>query len=198
MTDTAAHRLDPIACGLIAAYAGCIWLANWLLFNVGTPGPGGIHTIPVWPGVAAPSGVLAAGATLTLRDAVQRRSGLAASFVAVLLGTTLTALVSPAAALASGTAFLVAELLDLGVYTRLRRRFAVAVFASNLVGSVVDSVLFLSLAFGATAAASLTIPSAVGKLEASVITLMLLGLLKLGAPARGQSMEVAPTGTPIQ
>jgi uncharacterized PurR-regulated membrane protein YhhQ (DUF165 family) len=51
--------------------------------------------------------------------------------------------------LASGTAFLLSELADLGVYTPLQRRgLVVAVVASSAVGLVVDSVIFLSLAFG--------------------------------------------------
>jgi uncharacterized PurR-regulated membrane protein YhhQ (DUF165 family) len=55
-------------------------------------------------------------------------------------------------ALASGVAFLVAETLDLFVYTPLQRRNLIgAVVASNIVGLVADSVFFLSLAFGSLA-----------------------------------------------
>jgi queuosine precursor transporter len=51
--------------------------------------------------------------------------------------------------IASAVAFLVSEFADLAVYTSLaRRRFVVAVLASGLVGLVVDSILFLWLAFG--------------------------------------------------
>ena len=50
---------------------------------------------------------------------------------------------------ASATAFLVSELLDFAVYTPLRERnWPLAVAASNAVGLVCDSVLFLWLAFG--------------------------------------------------
>ena len=49
----------------------------------------------------------------------------------------------------SGTAFLVSELADFAVYTPLRAKgWTRAVVASNLVGLTLDSVLFLSLAFG--------------------------------------------------
>ena len=49
----------------------------------------------------------------------------------------------------SGTAFLLSELADLGVYTPLqRRRLVLAVALSGAVGLVVDSVVFLYLAFG--------------------------------------------------
>jgi queuosine precursor transporter len=51
--------------------------------------------------------------------------------------------------LASAAAFLLSELADLAVYTPLaRRRLVAAVAASSLCGLVVDSVVFLWLAFG--------------------------------------------------
>ena len=51
--------------------------------------------------------------------------------------------------LASALAFLLSEFADMAVYTPLARRGLVAaVVASSAVGLVVDSVLFLSLAFG--------------------------------------------------
>ena len=51
--------------------------------------------------------------------------------------------------MASTAAFLVSELADFAVYTPLQARgLVLAVLASSLVGLVVDSVLFLWLAFG--------------------------------------------------
>ena len=51
--------------------------------------------------------------------------------------------------IASGVAFLVSEFADLAVYTPLaRRRLVAAVVASSMVGLVVDSIIFLWLAFG--------------------------------------------------
>jgi uncharacterized PurR-regulated membrane protein YhhQ (DUF165 family) len=50
---------------------------------------------------------------------------------------------------ASATAFLLSELADLAVYTPLaRRRLVAAVIASSCAGLVVDSIVFLWLAFG--------------------------------------------------
>jgi len=50
---------------------------------------------------------------------------------------------------ASATAFLLSELSDLFVYTPLQRRnFVLAVVLSSLIGLVVDSAVFLYLAFG--------------------------------------------------
>ena len=51
--------------------------------------------------------------------------------------------------LASAVAFLFSEFADLAVYTPLaRRRLVAAVVASSMVGLVVDSMVFLWLAFG--------------------------------------------------
>ena len=52
-------------------------------------------------------------------------------------------------AVASAAAFALSELLDFAIYTPLRERsWSIAVIASNIAGSVADSILFLTLAFG--------------------------------------------------
>ena len=101
----------------------------------------------------APSGVLMIGVALVLRDLVQRRLGLGFSAAAVLVGAVLSAaLAPPALVIASGVAFLLSEFADLAVYTPLaRRRLIAAVVASSMVGLVVDSIVFLWLAFGSLA-----------------------------------------------
>ena len=130
-------------------FIGSIFLANFLVRNVGICVPDGPCVIPVWPGILAPSGVLAIGLSFTLRDLVQRRLGVKYTFFGIAIGAAFSALLSPALALASGTAFLLSETLDLLVYTPLQRRNLVAaVFASNIVGIIVDSAIFLWLAFG--------------------------------------------------
>ena len=90
------------------------------------------------------------GLALVLRDLVQRRLGLGWSFAAIVAGTALSALLAPPALVfASAAAFLLSEMADLAVYTPLQRRGLVtAVAASSMVGLVVDSVVFLALAFG--------------------------------------------------
>ena len=135
----------------LAAFALCIPAANWLIGHVGTfCVPNGPCLIPVAPGITAPSGVLMIGLALVLRDLVQRRLGLAWALGAVLAGAALSAfLAPPALVLASAAAFLLSELADLAVYTPLaRRRLVLAVALSGLAGLVVDSVVFLWLAFG--------------------------------------------------
>lgn len=134
-----------------ALFCGCIPLANWLIGHVGTVCPQASPClIPVWPGLLAPSGVLAIGLALVLRDLVQRRLGLAWAVAAIAVGAVLSGLVSPPAlVVASVAAFVLSELADLAVYTPLQRRgLVLAVIASGVVGIAVDSVLFLSLAFG--------------------------------------------------
>jgi queuosine precursor transporter len=125
--------------------------ANWLIGNVGMVCvPGRPCLIPVAPAILAPSGVLMIGIALVLRDLVQRRLGIGVSALAVLAGAALSALLAPPSlVLASAVAFLLSEFADLAVYTPLaRRRLVAAVVASSLVGLVVDSMVFLWLAFG--------------------------------------------------
>ncbi len=135
----------------LAAFALCIPAANWLIGHVGTfCVPNGPCLVPVAPGVMAPSGVLMIGLALVLRDLVQRRLGLGWAFAAVLAGAALSALLAPPAlVIASAAAFLLSELADLAIYTPLARRGLLrAVALSGVAGLVVDSVVFLWLAFG--------------------------------------------------
>jgi len=129
----------------------CIPAANWLIGNAGTVCvPNGPCLIPVAPGLMAPSGVLMIGLALVLRDLVQRRLGLGFAFGAIVAGTALSAFIAPPSlVIASAAAFLISETADLAVYTPLQRRgLVLAVIASSLVGLVVDSIVFLWLAFG--------------------------------------------------
>jgi uncharacterized PurR-regulated membrane protein YhhQ (DUF165 family) len=62
----------------------------------------------------------------------------------------ISAALAPAAlVIASAAAFLLSEFADFAVYTPLaRRRLVLAVLTSSSVGLVVDSIVFLWLAFG--------------------------------------------------
>ena len=132
----------------LLVYCASIVAANWMIRNVGVVAlPDGTHLVPVGFGLLAPSGSYAAGVTFVARDVVQRSAGSGWALRAVLAGTVLSVLVEPRLALASGVAFLFSELADFAVYTPLQRRhFVLAVLASGVVGSVVDSVLFLGIA----------------------------------------------------
>lgn len=126
-------------------------LGNWVVTNVGLVcDPEGPCLIPVWPGVWSPSAVMLAGLALVLRDAVQNLLGNRWTIVSILAGAALSALLSePAVVIGSTAAFLFSELADFAVYTPMRHRLpSTAVIVSGLVGSVVDSMIFLTLAFG--------------------------------------------------
>lgn len=148
-TATSRQRLEGFL--FLAAFGLCIPAANWLIGHAGTVCvPQGPCLIPVAPGLMAPSGVLMIGLALVLRDLVQRRLGVLWAVAAILAGAALSALLAPPAlVLASAAAFLISEFADLAVYTPLQRnRFMAAVIASSLVGLLVDSAVFLYLAFG--------------------------------------------------
>lgn len=124
----------------VLAYLVSIIAANWLTSRYGF--------VPVWPGVHALAGTYAAGAALLARDLVQDTAGRRAVLAAIVAGAALSWWLStPQLALASGAAFLIAETADMTVYTPLRRRgWARAVLASNAVGAVIDTAVFLWLA----------------------------------------------------
>lgn len=174
-----------------------IWLANWLLTHWGTVRCGdGPWLIPVWPGeftpsgnpVYAPSGVLAIGIGFTLRDLVQRRLGVKVVVVAVVVGALLSAALDTSLALASGMALLIAEMLDLFVYTPLQRRSLIgAVVASNIVGIVVDSVVFLTIAFGSLA---LLEGQIIGKALMTLVAIPFVYAIRMWDQKRG----LTPTG----
>ena len=124
---------------------------NWAVTHVGLVcEPNGPCLIPVWPGVMSPSAVLLAGLALVLRDAVQNLLGNVWTLVAIAAGAFISALLAePSVVLGSTVAFLFSELADFAVYTPMRGRHpSAAVILSGLVGSMVDSAIFLSLAFG--------------------------------------------------
>jgi uncharacterized PurR-regulated membrane protein YhhQ (DUF165 family) len=135
----------------LALFCLTIPAANWMIGHVGTAcladGP---CVLPVAPGIMAPSGVTMVGAALVLRDLVQRRLGAAFGLGAIVVGAAISAALAPAAlVLASTVAFLFSEFADFAVYTPLaRRRLVLAVLASSLAGLIVDSLVFLWLAFG--------------------------------------------------
>jgi len=80
--------------------------------------------------------------------------GFAAGLVCSLIGTQIEGAFGPLVtwriALASAVAFLAAQMIDLAVFSRLRARpWWRAPLVSSLIGSVVDTALFFTLAFSA-------------------------------------------------
>lgn len=150
-----------IALPAAVAYVGTVVAANWAISHVGTPPqfPGAPHTIPVGFGYAAPSGVMFVALALVLRDLVQwgmgRRSATrpTAVQVGVMLGLIAAAaglsylVADPAVAAASAAAFGLSELADFALFTWVAPRWARAVLIGGLAGAIVDSAVFLWVAF---------------------------------------------------
>jgi uncharacterized PurR-regulated membrane protein YhhQ (DUF165 family) len=176
------QQRSVVGMAAFVVFLACVPLANWLILHVGTVCvPNGPCLVPVAPGVMAPSGVLTVGVALVLRDVVQRCLGLRFGLIAIAAGTALSALVAPASlVIASGTAFALSELADFAVYTPLqRRRLLLAVVASSLAGLVVDSIVFLSLAFGSL---DFLAGQIIGKAWAVLIAIPLVRLVRRVAP----------------
>ena len=138
--------------GLAAAalFVGTVWAANYAVAHWGFTSVGF--------GLMAPAGVWFAGIAFTLRDVVHRELGRLAVIVAILLGAALSLAIEAndkipggvtSIAIASAIAFLISEFADLSVYEPIREKgWLPAVVASNVVGLVIDSFLFVYLAFG--------------------------------------------------
>ncbi len=137
---------------LAAFYVGLVILANWLASAY-------LVHVPFTP-YLAPAGVFCIGAVLVIRDWLQQLAGLWASLLLVYLAGLLSYLAGIAfgwtdlqkIAIASVVAFSVSETVEALVFTPLRRRsLSAGVLASGIVGSALDSWIFLSLAFGSLA-----------------------------------------------
>lgn len=129
-----------------AAYIGGIILANYVTVRYGL--------VPVGFGLMATAGTFFAGIALALRDVGQDIIGRKGIAALILVGCAISYFVAaPFIAIASATAFLVSEFLDMAAYSPLRKRtiagsrkWAIAVAVSGLLGAVVDSFVFLHLA----------------------------------------------------
>jgi len=151
--------------------------ANWLIQNFGmVEFPNGPHTIPVGFGYRAPSGVIMIGLALVARDLVQRNAGKRAAIIAIVLGTGLSYFVAPQLAFASAVAFFIGEIADFAIYTPLaNRNLAVAVLLSGIAGAIIDSLLFLQIAFGST---QYWIGNTIGKIWMSLAAFIVLLIIQ--------------------
>jgi len=130
----------PIKTAAAAGFIATILAANFVTTQYGM--------VPVGFGLVATAGTYFAGLAFILRDLVQDQAGRLWVSALIVVGAALSFAVSaPAIALASGVAFLLSEAADFAVYTPLRKRgYIKAAVASNIVGAVVDTVLFLTIA----------------------------------------------------
>ena len=103
----------------------------------------------------------------------------------LLFSTNFADLISVRIAIGSGTAFLVAQLLDVQIFDQLRKKkWFIAPITSSFIGSTVDTFLFFSISFYATGIPWVTLPLAdlAVKIFVALIKLipfrLLLGTLK--------------------
>ena len=92
----------------------------------------------------------------------------------LLFSTNFADLISIRSAIGSGTAFLVAQLLDVQIFDNLRKKkWYIAPFTSSVTGSTVDTFLFFSISFYATGVPWFTL--SLGDLAVKIlITLIML------------------------
>ncbi len=108
-------------------------------------------------------GALSYPVTFLITDLANRRYGkntarqivyigfLLGIFLTLFFSTNFSDLISIRIAIGSGIAFLIAQLLDVQIFDKLRKRiWFVAPFFSSLVGSFIDTFLFFSIAFYGT------------------------------------------------
>lgn len=128
--------------GLAAAavFIATVVVANWLTSNYGL--------IPVGFGLVTTAGTYAAGVAFIARDTTQDGLGKVATLAVIAAAAGLSYVVAdPFIATASVCAFALSELADFAVYTPLRRRgYVRAAVASNVVGALVDTLVFLHVA----------------------------------------------------
>ena len=104
----------------------------------------------------------------------------------ILFSTNFTDLISIRIAIGSGLAFLIAQLLDVQIFDRLRKKkWYVAPLTSSLIGSTVDTFLFFSVAFYGTGVPWVTLSFGDLTIKVFVALIMLipfrllLGVLKM-------------------
>ena len=69
----------------------------------------------------------------------------------IFFSTNFTDIISIRIAIGSGTAFIIAQLLDVQIFDKFRKRkWFIAPLASSLIGSIVDTFLFFSISFYGT------------------------------------------------
>lgn len=120
-------------------YLGSIVIANLLVHTMG---------IVSLFGLSFPAGTVAIGLTFSARDFVQERYGKFGCWAWMLLASVITLAFNRQLALASVSAFVIAECCDWVIYTRAGGGFEKRLLLSNLISTPLDSAVFVLLAFG--------------------------------------------------
>mgnify|MGYP001234576819 CR=1 FL=1 len=91
----------------------------------------------------------------------------------LLFSTNFADLISIRIAIGSGTAFLIAQLLDVQIFDKLRRKdWFIAPLTSSIVGSTVDTFLFFSISFYATGVPWITL--SMGDLSVKILVALIM------------------------
>ena len=91
----------------------------------------------------------------------------------LIFSTNFADLISVRIAIGSGTAFLVAQLLDVQIFDKLRKReWFIAPLTSSLIGSTIDTFLFFSISFYATGIPWVTL--SLGDLAVKILVALLM------------------------
>jgi len=157
MTDTRSFSVANFAIAILAM-AIVVAASNFLVQFPVEHVVGGINLADTltWGAFTYPIAFL-------VTDLTNRRFGPSAARKVVITGFVLAIVVpmvfwsfneaftTPRILIASGTAFLVAQLLDVTIFDRLRRQtWWKAPITSSLIGSVIDTILFFGIAFSAS------------------------------------------------
>ena len=91
----------------------------------------------------------------------------------LIFSTNFADLISVRIAIGSGTAFLVAQLLDVQIFDQLRKKkWFIAPLTSSLIGSTIDTFLFFSISFYATGVPWVTL--SLGDLAVKILVAMIM------------------------
>ena len=91
----------------------------------------------------------------------------------LLFSTNFTDLISIRIAIGSGTAFIVAQLLDVQIFDQLRKKkWFIAPLTSSMIGSTIDTFLFFSISFYATGVPWITL--SLGDLTVKILVALIM------------------------
>lgn len=136
------RNLMPFVGAMTVIVAASNWLVQFPFDHFG------LGEILTWGAFSYPVAFL-------VNDLCNRRLGPGAARKVVIVGFALAVILSawlatPRIAVASGSAFLTAQLLDISIFSSLRRQnWWKAPLLSTIAGSILDTIIFFSLAFSA-------------------------------------------------
>ena len=91
----------------------------------------------------------------------------------LIFSTNFTDLISIRIAIGSGTAFIIAQLLDVQIFDKLRKKeWFIAPLTSSMIGSTIDTFLFFSISFYATGVPWVTL--SMGDLTVKILVALLM------------------------